>query len=243
MRRDTNLKLVLQGGLDAQAKSPTWNGRVESLALTGAGAFALTQPVALSASAERIELSEAHLKGEWGEARFLETRWTPRSLDLKGTSAGIQVQNFARGFRFTTIPRSSLVVAVDWEVHAAEQFNATAHLRRVSGDVRVGDPALPLGLQELDARVDIVRGRANGKLRLVGERGGRIEGEGSAQIASSPTGWKLAPDAPVNAKLVLEHTNLEALAPWLGPDARIGGRLNATVLVAMLIPDGTSDFA
>ena len=28
-----------------------------------------------------------------------------------------------------------------------------------------------------------------------------------------------------------EHTNLEALAPWLGADAKIGGRLNATVLV------------
>ena len=68
---------------------------------------------------------DAMLKGEWGEAHFNLTRWTPRTLDLKGTSAGIQVQNFARSFRFTTVPRSSLVVAADWEVHAAEQFDGS----------------------------------------------------------------------------------------------------------------------
>jgi translocation and assembly module TamB len=65
---------------------------------------------------------------------------------------------------------------------------------------------------------------------------GRIEGEGSAQVARGPGGWQLAASAPVSAKLVAEHTNLEALAPWLGADAKIGGRLNATVLV-----DGTGD--
>ena len=231
MRRDTHLRVALQGGLDPKAKSPTWNGRVESLALAGAGAFALVRPATLSASAERIELGEAQLKGEWGEARFIQTRWTPRTLDLKGTSAGIQVQNFARSFRFATVPRSNLVVAVDWDVHAAEQLDATAHLRRVSGDLRVGEPPLPLGLESLEAKIDVVRGRAQGTLRMTGERVGRIEGQGSTQLGRSAEGWRPAPDAPVNAKLVAEHTNLEALAPWLGPDARIGGRLNATVLV------------
>lgn len=231
VRRDTNLGVALQGGLDPKAKTPTWNGRVESLGLAGAGAFSLVRPVALTASAERVELSEAHLKGEWGEARFMQARWTPRTLDLKGTSAGIQVRNLARSIGLPTVPRSSLVVAVDWEVHAAEELNATASLRRVSGDLRVGEPSLPLGLDTLDAKVDVVRGRAQTTLRIAGERVGRIDGQGSAQLAAGPRGWWLAPDAPLNARLVAEHSNLEALAPWLGADARIGGRVNATVLV------------
>ena len=231
MRRDTNLRVALQGGLDPKAKSPTWNGRVESLALAGAGAFSLVQPATLSASAERVELGDAQLKGEWGEARFAVTRWTPRTLDLRGSSAGIQVQNFARSFRFTTVPRSNLVVAVDWEVHAAEQLDATAHLRRVSGDLRVGEPRLPLGLEALEAKCEVVRGRAQSSLGMAGARLGRIEGEGSTRLGRSAEGWRPAPDTPVNARIVAEHTNLEALAPWLGPDARIGGRLNAVVLV------------
>ena len=71
-------------------------------------------------------------------------------------------------------------------------------------------------------------------LRMSGERVGRIEGQGSTRLGRSPEGWRPAPDAPVNAKLVAEHTNLEALAPWLGPDARIGGRLVAVPDIAEL---------
>jgi translocation and assembly module TamB len=231
MRRDTTLRAAFAGGLDEKARTPAWNGRVESLALTGRGAFTLMQPATLSVAPDKVELGDAHLKGEWGESHFLVTRWTPRSLDVKGTSAGIQIQNLARSFRFTAVPRSNLVVAADWDIHGAEQLDGTVHLRRVSGDLRVGEPPLPLGLQELDARLEVVRGRARGTVALAGERVGRITGEGTGMIARGTGGWQLAPDAPVNAKVVAEHTNLEALAPWLGPDARVGGRLSASVLV------------
>ncbi len=220
MRRDANLHVIFDGGLDPKAKAPEWSGRIESMALTGRGAFALARPAMLTASADRVELGDAMLKGEWGEAHFNLTRWTPRTLDLKGTSAGIQVQNFARSFRFTTVPRSNLVVAADWEVHAAEQFDGSVSLKRVSGDLRMGEPPLPLGLSALEARVDVVKGRASG--------------EGTGQIARGASGGEFAPAAPVHAKLVAEHTNLESLAAWLGPDAKIAGRLNASVTV-----DGT----
>jgi translocation and assembly module TamB len=234
MRRDTTVRALLEGGLDPKARTVAWNGRIASLAMTGRGAFALTQPATLSAAADRVELGDAMLKGEWGEARFAVTRWTPRTLEAKGSSAGIQIQNFARSFRFTTVPRSSLVVAVDWDVRAAERLDATASLKRVSGDLRVGEPPLPLGLSELQAKVEIAGGRARGNVLLVGERVGRVAGEGTGTVERGKEGWDLAPAAPVSARLVAEHTNLEALAPWLGPDSKVGGRLNATVIV-----DGT----
>lgn len=231
MNREATLRVALAGGLDPKAKSPAWSGRVENLALTGRGAFQLTRPATLYASAERVELGDASLKGDWGEAHFVTTRWTPKTLDVKGSSAGIQVQNFARSFRFATIPRSNLVVALDWDVHAAEQFDGTASLRRVSGDLRVGEPPLPLGLEALEARLDVVRGRARAKLTLAGERVGRIAGEGTALIARGASGWELAKDAPVSALVTAQHANLAALAPWLGPDSKIGGRIDASVRV------------
>src|SRR6185369_2261585 len=83
MRQDAKLRAVFEGGLDPKARAPEWSGRVESLALTGRGAFTLARPATLAASADRIELGEALLKGEWGEAHFILTRWTPRTLDLK----------------------------------------------------------------------------------------------------------------------------------------------------------------
>ncbi len=232
MARDSRVRAALQGGLDPRAKALTWDGRIESLVLTGRGAFALAAPAPLSVSAARVELGEAHLKGEWGESRLIVTRWTPRALDFKGTSSGIQIQNLARSLRIDLLPRSSLVVAGDWDIHAAETFEGSFNLRRVSGDLRVGEPPLPLGLQELTLRVDAVRGRAKGTIAIAGERIGRIHGEGAGLIVRGDTGWTFAANAPVEARLVAEQTNLEGFAPWLGVDAKLSGRVNANLTVS-----------
>jgi translocation and assembly module TamB len=232
MTREATLRVALQGGLDPRAREPAWNGRVESLSLTGRGAFALTAPTALHASAGRIEVGDALLRGEWGEAHMQVTRWTPRTLELRGSSPGIQIQNLARSLRLGPVPRSNLVMAADWDIRSAETFDGTLDLRRVSGDLRIGEPSLPLGLQTLELKARAVRGRAQASLDISGERVGRIQGEGSGLLARGKTGWELAPGAPMRARLVAEHTNLEALAPWLGAEAKLGGRLNADVSVS-----------
>ncbi|MEO7742927.1 MAG: translocation/assembly module TamB domain-containing protein [Usitatibacter sp.] len=231
MTRDSRLRATLAGGFDPRAAELSWTGRIESLALTGRGAFALAAPTSLSASARRVELGDAQLRGEWGEARLAVTRWTPKSLELKGSSPGIQVQNLARSFRLGTLPRSNLVVAGDWEVRGAETFNAAVNLRRVSGDLRVGEPPLPLGLQRLELKATSNGGQAQATLEIAGDRIGRVQAEGTATIVRGASGWEIAPAAPVQAKLVAENNNLETLAAWLGPEAKLGGRLSAHITV------------
>ncbi|HET7729617.1 MAG TPA: translocation/assembly module TamB domain-containing protein [Usitatibacter sp.] len=232
MTRETRLTAAFRGGLDPRAKEAAWSGRLEAFGMTGRGAFALQGPADLYLAASRVELGEARLKGEWGEAHFGTTRWTPRTLDFKGSTPGIEIQNLARSFRMTTMPRSNLVIAGDWEVHSAETFNGRVNFRRVSGDLRVGEPPLPLGLQEMVLKADVVRGRVDANLALTGERVGRIEGRGTGSIVRGASGWEFAANAPIEARLVADHTNLEALAPWLGPDSKLGGKVNAVVSVS-----------
>lgn len=232
MTREATLRIALEGGLDPRAKEPAWKGRVASFALTGRGAFALAAPAPLEASASRVELGEATVRGEWGEARLLVTRWTPRSLDLKGSTPGIEIQNVTRALRMRILPRSDLVLAGDWEIRAAEQFNGAVNLRRVRGDLRVGEPPMPLGLTELALSAQASGGRARATLSVAGERAGRIRGEGSGLIVRGARGWEFAQAAPLQARLTAEHTNLEALSPWLGVDAKLAGRLNADVDVS-----------
>lgn len=232
MTRESAVKAVLQGGIDPRAKAFAWNGRVESLALAGPGAFALQSPTALRVSASRVELGDATLRGDWGEARMAVTRWTPETLELKGSSAGIQIQNLARSLRLGSVPRSSLVVAADWDIHAAESFDGTVSLRRVSGDLRLGEPPLPLGLSDLDVRLDASRGRAHATARVTGQRIGRLEGEGRAFLERGRTGWQLAKAQPVEARVAADVPDLSAFAAWLGPDAQVGGRMNASFAVS-----------
>jgi translocation and assembly module TamB len=232
MTRRSNVKLALQGGLDPRASSLAWNGRVESLVMTGPGAFELQAPATLQASASRIELGAATLHGDWGEANLVVTRWTPRTLDLKGSSQAIRIQNLARSLRLGDVPRSSLVVAADWNVQAAESFEGKVNLRRVSGDLRIGDPPTPLGLTDLELNLDAARGRAHATVRIAGERIGRIEGDGRASLERGATGWQLAKAQPLDAKLTANVPDLSAFAAWLGPDAKVSGRVNANVVVS-----------
>ena len=230
--RNDRLRASFQGGIDPKSPALAWNGRVESLALTGRGAFALAAPAALSLGASRVELGDATLRGDWGEAHLAVTRWTPRSLDVRGATSGLQIQNLVRSLRLGTMPRSDLVISGAWDIHSADTFEGTIDVKRVSGDLRVGEPALALGLTDLALHAEAVRGRARATVSVTGERVGRINGEGSALIVRGDRGWEFASAAPVQGKIEASIPNLEALAPWLGPDARLGGRLDANVAVS-----------
>ncbi|HSN19642.1 MAG TPA: translocation/assembly module TamB domain-containing protein, partial [Usitatibacter sp.] len=232
MTKESTLTVALAGGLDPRAPRPAWNGRVESLALAGPGAFALTAPVRLAASAERVELGDTILRGEWGEAHFQQTRWTPQTLDVQGSTPGVEIRALARSLRLGHAPRSNLVVAGSWRVHAAQSFNGSVELHRLSGDVRVGTPALALGLTDLVVRADVSDGRARASVEIAGERVGRIQGDASALLARGAKGWQLAPDAPVAGRLSADVPDLSTFAAWMGPDAQIHGRLVAHASVA-----------
>jgi Uncharacterized protein conserved in bacteria len=229
--KQSNVKLAVQGGLDAHG-AMAWAGRIESLALTGPGAFTLEAPATLQASAARVELGAAALRGEWGEANLALTRWTPRTLDLKGSSQAIQIQNLARSLKLGDVPRSSLVVAADWNVHAAQTFEGTVNLRRVSGDLRLGEPPLALGLSDLQLRLDADQGRAHAVVRIAGDRVGRVEGEGHAAIEHAETGWQLARAQPIDARFNAEVPDLSAFTAWLGPDAKVAGSMKANIVVS-----------
>jgi translocation and assembly module TamB len=228
---DSALRVAFEGGLDRKAGVVAWNGRLETLALAGRGAFVLAAPVALSASRERVEMGEAALKGEWGEARLATLRWTPGSLDLAFATAGVQLQSLARSLRLESVPRSSLVMAGELQVHAAETFEARANVHRVSGDLRVGEPPVPLGLHDITLKAEVVQGAAKASLLVAGERIGTIRGEGSAQVVRGDSGWELARAAPVEGRLALEETGLDGFTPWLGNDARLQGRIDAQLAV------------
>lgn len=231
MTNDATLTTALAGGLDPRG-ALAWRGSVESMSLTGPGAFTLAAPATLEASTSRVELGDALLRGAWGEAHFEVSRWTPRRLDLRGTSSRLVIQELARSLRLGSSARSDLVVAGDWDVHAGDTFDGRIDFHRTAGDVRVGDPAQPLGLRSLTVEMTATRGRTHATAHLLADRVGHIDGEGEALVVRGPHGWELARDAPIAARFDAGVPDLTALGAWLGPDARLQGALDANITVS-----------
>ena len=232
MGDDTTVSTVLQGGTPPRATALAWSGAVEALSMTGPGSFSLVSPARLDLSRERIELGEALLRGGWGEARLQTTRWTPATLDLKGSSSGLRIEALAQDLHLGTLPASDLVIAGNWDVHAAQDFEAHLDVKRLSGDVRVGDPPVPLGLTDLALHADVNRGNARATALVKGSRIGSVQGDGSARIVRGANGWEFEKTAPVAAHVVAAIPDLQTLAAWVGPDAKLAGRLDADVTVS-----------
>jgi translocation and assembly module TamB len=232
MTRETTVRTALSGGLIEKSGSTSWSGRIESLAMTGRGAFTLVSPATLELSSQRAELGDALLRGEWGEAHLQTTRWTPELLELRGASPGLKIETLARDLRMGTAPVSDLVIAMNWDVRGASTFDAKIDANRVSGDVRVGDPATPLGLTDLSIHAAVAKGDARATFDVVGSRIGSVHGQGSARIVRGEKGWEIEKAAPVAARIVAAIPDLQSLAPWIGPDTRMTGKLDADVTVS-----------
>ncbi len=190
--------LALQGGLSAGAAPLAWDGRVASFAAEGPVPFALAAPAELRASARRVELGEATLKGEWGEARLARTLWTPEAIEAKGTGRGVPVRTIARLLRLPASPRSTLAVAADWDLRLAETVEGSFRLRREDGDLRVGEPRVALGLTRLDASLEASGGEVRAALAIEGATLGRIAGRATTRLAREGGGWTLPAGAPLD---------------------------------------------
>ncbi|HEX3059454.1 MAG TPA: translocation/assembly module TamB domain-containing protein, partial [Usitatibacter sp.] len=232
MDRRSTFTAAVQGGLDPAAKTLAWNGKVATFAMRGPGSFALASPATLSLSAARIELGDALLRGEWGEAHLATTRWTPRTLEFKGNTTGLSVQRITRTLRAGRMPASDLVVAGDWDIQASESFNGSINVRRVSGDLRAGDPAIALGIREFSLHAQATNGRTKATLAVTSEKIGHIEGQGSGLVVHGEKGWRFAQDSPIEGHIVARLPDLAPLQPWLGAESRLGGKVDADITFA-----------
>ena len=235
--REAEFNAAFEGGLDPREPRLVWKGRILSVALTGPSAFSLAAPATLVAAVDRIEVGDARLKAAWGEAHFATTRWTPALIELRGSSPGIAVRNAARALRLTTVPRGNLAVAAEWDIRAAQTVDGFISVTRTSGDLRIGDPPQPLGLDDLKLRVESRLGKARATVALQGQRIGRLTGDVTGTLQRTGAGLAIAQNAPIEGRIDAEMASLGWMAAWMGPEARADGRLSAHLAISGTFAD------
>jgi translocation and assembly module TamB len=222
---ESAVRALLYGGMASGGRAPEWRGRIESFGLSGLTALALAAPARLVASAEGVELGEALFAGEPGEIRLAETQWTPAGLRTRGSSSAVVVRTIRRILDVQGEVASTLVLAGDWDLRVGETVDGFASLRRLRGDVRLGEPRQAMGLEELALRADAAGGRVKATLEVRGSRIGRWRAEGDATLRAGESGWEISPVAPLSGRFDVDVPDLAWMAAWVGPEARTAGRL------------------
>jgi translocation and assembly module TamB len=220
------VRALLDGGVMAGARLPEWRGRLESLETSGLTAFALAAPATLVVGADRVELGAATFAGEPGSVQLAVTRWTPAGLESRGSSSAVVIRSVRQilGLQGGDVG-SSLVLAGDWDVRVGESVDGFVSVRRERGDVRLGEPRQALGLEALALRADAVGGRVQASLDLRGKQVGTWKGDATVVLSRGGEGWEISSDAPIAGRFTVDVPDLAWMAAWIGPEARVRGRI------------------
>ncbi|APV49343.1 hypothetical protein BWI17_06420 [Betaproteobacteria bacterium GR16-43] len=221
--------IALAGGLVEKAKTPTWKGRIESLDIKGATPMRLVSPAQLTVSRELVELGGAVLRGQFGHAEFVRTRWTPTRIEAKGTSKGLLLRPIGRMLNLPARLRTGLVMGAEWDVTAGDTLDGFVRMKRVEGDLRVGEPSVAFGVEQLSLDVEAQRGRVTATLAMVGKQAGRLNARVATTIRKDGAAWALPKTAPLEGNVEVDMATVAWASELLGPDARMDGKLAARI--------------
>lgn len=224
---DWHLTASLAGGLD---DALVWRGQLRQAVAQGPWPMALEVPAALQLSRERqqVEALTVSLAGgrvtvdhlSHADARFA-SRGTLLDLPLAPLLALLQTPP-----PFTT----DLRVDGDWDLAAGDSLDGRVQLTRRSGDVRLTDPALSLGLTTLALAADAAASHVSARAAVVTREAGTLRGEARARLTRDGTFFSLPRSAPLDWSAVLDVPDLRIVRPLIPLGVRADARLKANLV-------------
>ncbi|MGV7207927.1 translocation/assembly module TamB domain-containing protein [Oxalobacteraceae bacterium A2-2] len=226
----------------------SWTGAIDSLQNKGRYALTLQAPAPLRIAApagsgvaglakpEQIALGAAVIRLPSGSISLDYLEKSGTSLRSQGRAAGVPVSYLAQlSQAWRDNVRSDMTLGASWQLAmqapgggAAPAVDGMLRIQREQGDlVFIGaDLAQPLGLRQLEARVDVSNGALRGQLTVDGARVGQLRLEGGAQLRDG----RVADDSPLTISGSANMGSLAWLAPLAGqPGLDIDGTLKLNI--------------
>jgi len=213
---DLDLKAKLRGGWIRDA----WRGEIVSLGNAGVYAFELKTPAALEAGAKRVALGAFQAELAGARASVESLRWENRRLTSSGRITGLAVQWIAALLDVDKVA-GDLALDGEWDLAATPKLNGRVAVRRAGGDLAYGDTAFGLSQASLQARFTEDAPAVNAQI---------VTRFGSARAEGTAAG--LTPDSALRATAEIEAAELRQLTEPLWTNARISGRVTASLKIA-----------
>ena len=221
------LQLAAHGAL---LDGAAWKGWVDALKVDrGEVHLALARPAALAASAARVELGAAELRGRNAALRIDEAGWTPAGWYTRGDFSGAQVGVTLDAQQQLTLRGRSLALGGAWDVRAGAALDGMLEVHREAGDLTVeSDLPVELGLRQLALRLAARQGMLDVALDAEGERIGQLDLRAQVALERDGNLWRPSPHAPLQGRARFAMPSIAWIGTLLGPNVQLGGALGGS---------------
>lgn len=218
------LSASLAGGLDAQQ---IWHGQLRQAQAQGRWPMQLIAPATLLLSREQQQVSQLALTLAGGRVTVEQFSRRGTQLATRGALANLPLAPLLELLETAPPFTTDLRLDGDWNLRAGDALDGSARLVRRSGDVRLKDPAVSLGLTTLALDLDAVASRVTARVEAAGREAGQLRAEGRATLLREGAFFTLPRSAPLAWTAQADVPDLRLARPFLPVGVRLDARLDA----------------
>ena len=219
---------VGRGCKGAEASTTTlWRGQLNQAEVQGAWPMLLSAPAGLVLSRDQQQVSNLSFTLAGGKISGLQFNRQGTQMSTQGAMSNLPLAPLL-GLLETPPPiTTDLRMNGDWNLRLGDTLDGQAHLVRQSGDVRLTDPVVVLGLTTfgLDIRADA--SRVTARLDANTREAGQLHAEGNAKLERDGAGLMLPRSAPLAWTATLDVPDLRLIKPFIPVGIRLDSRLVA----------------
>ncbi|WP_018507650.1 translocation/assembly module TamB domain-containing protein [Thiobacillus thioparus] len=214
----------LAGGLDA---NQVWHGQLNQAEVQGDWPTKLVAPAHLLLSSERQQVNDLALTVAGGRLTVERFDRQGAHLASRGTLANLPLAPALVLLETAPPFTTDLRVNGGWDLRAGESLDGRLQLRRQSGDVRLTDPALAMGLTALTLDVDAVGSQAHVRFAADTHEAGQLRLDGRGMLIRTDAAFTLSRSAPLTWNAQFDVPDLRLLKPFIPIGIRADARVNA----------------
>lgn len=218
---------TLAGGLDA---NQVWRGQLSQAEVQGTWPMTLTAPAGLVLSRDQQQVSNLSFTLAGGKVSGVQFNRQGAQMSTRGAMSNLPLAPVLGMLESPPPVSTDLRVNGDWNLRLGDTVDGQAHLVRQSGDVRLTDPVVAVGLTTLGLNIRADASRVTARLDANTREAGTLRAEGNAKLERDGAGWMLPRSAPLAWTAALDVPDLRLIKPFLPVGVRLDSRLAAQLV-------------
>ena len=221
---DWHVTASLAGGLDAQQ---VWRGQLNQARAEGPWPMQLSAPATLLLSREQQQVNQLALTLAGGRVMVEQFSRQDTQLASRGALTNLPLAPLLTLLETAPPFTTDLRVNGDWNLRMGDTLDGQLRLRRQSGDLRLKDPALDLGLTTLVFDLEAAASRVSARIEAASSEAGQVRADVQATLLREGAGFTLPRTAPLAWTAQLDVPDLRLMRPFIPVGTRADARLNA----------------